>query len=86
MYLIAALLSYGFERTRIDRTDVKRQRFFIADERKAVIVFSNNEVSFRELNLDEIESKFMSKQLAFPPTYTDVLKSVKYSIHSYKND
>ena len=86
MYLIAALLSYGFERVEIDRTDPKRQRFFIEDGRKSVIIFCNNDVRNEELTLDEIESKFMSKQLAFPPTYTDVLKSVKYSIHSYQHD
>jgi hypothetical protein len=84
MYLIAALLVYGYEETTIDRGDRNRQKFYFKDQRKSIWVLEDAMVKPKSLDLDEIEKAFISKKLMFPPSYSDVLKSVKYTIHSYK--
>jgi hypothetical protein len=84
MYLIAALQVYGFEKVSIDRGDKNRQKFYFRDQKKSVWVLDDNLARLKALDLDEIEDAFISKKLMYPPSYSDVLKSIKYTIHSYK--
>ena len=84
MYFIAALLSYEFERVDIDRDDPNRQKFIFQEEERNVYTIRDGKITVEKLSLSDIEGRYMSKRLLYPPTYPDILKTVKYSIHSYK--
>ena len=86
LYLISALLAYGYKQVEVDRTNPRRQVYSFEDERKLVWTFSSGAVKQVELDLAEFESLFTANQIMLPPSYPSILKSLKYSIHSYRND
>jgi len=81
MYIAAALLAYDCTLEEIDRSDPKRQKFNFEDTRIYVWVLEGNFPVHEELSPEEIEMKFLSKKLLFPPTYPDALRRIKSAIH-----
>ena len=86
MSLIAALLSYGFETVETNRDNPQRQQFFFLNEEKEAHVFTDSEIILKKVSLDQFENMYMAKRLLLLPNYPDILKSVKYKIHSYRDD
>lgn len=84
LYLIAALLSYGFKVSSQDRTNTKRQKFFFQNSFQTVYVKTlDGDLHQESLSLDDIKMLFMSKRLLLPGSYPDILKGLKQDIVSY---
>ena len=84
MYLAAALLAYGSDIVRVDRADKKRQRF-VFREKEVQKILVNDGSGYSEVNsptIGEIEMYFLSRKLAYPPSYPDAIRSIKSVIHS----
>jgi len=85
MYLIAALLAYGFQYSNVDRTNRNRQKFCFSATKKAPIYnMRDGIIGSVMLNVEEIEDEYTLRSLMFPPNYPDTLRSVKYAILSNK--
>lgn len=85
MYLIAALLSYGFEVSYQDRKNTNRQKFYFTDSDKTVYVKTlDGDVHQEVLSLEDMRLYFMSKRLLLPGSYPDILKGLKQDIISHK--
>ncbi len=84
MYLAAALLSYGAELDRIDKSDKRRQKFIFVGKVEKVLIYTDNGfyLIIEEPAFADIKSKYESKRLFFPPSYPDAVRSIKSSIHS----
>lgn len=81
IYLIAALLAYGFEYSSTDDENPKRQKFLFNN--KACLVYSilpDGEIIQEMEDLLSIEKLYSSRRLLFPATYPDVLKDLKQKI------
>lgn len=86
MYLISALLSYGYKKMDVDRSNTYRQKFFFEDEKREVFVIKDGKVEEVSVDLGEFEHLFSYRKLLLPPSYPDTLQDLKYEIYSYKND
>lgn len=85
MYLIATALSYGFRTVSTIRTDTNRQRYVFMNSVQTVYVKSlEGFVDKVDVDIEEMERYFSSRQLLFPSTYPDVLKTLKQDILSHK--
>ena len=85
MYLIAALLAYGFQYSKVDRTNRNRQKFRFSILKKYPIHLINDGiVGSQMLNVEEVEDQYTIRNLMYPPNYPDTLRSVKYAILSNK--
>ena len=85
MHLIAALLAYGFQYSRVDRTNRNRQKFCFPTNKKLPIYNTRDGIiGSVMLNVEEIEDEYTLRSLMFPPNYPDTLRSVKYAILSNK--
>jgi hypothetical protein len=83
MYLAAALLAYGAEIVGIDRSDPKRQQFeFVGCINVIYVLDQNNVVKMVNPSIEDIEIKFYSKSLVFPPNYPNALRDIKSAIHA----
>jgi hypothetical protein len=85
MYLAAAMLAYGANLKRVDRTDQRRQKFIFQQAVLPSIIISNDDVivsTFAQATLDDIETYFIGKRLWLPPSYSDSVKGIKSAIHS----
>jgi hypothetical protein len=83
MYLAAALLAYGAKLIRTDKSDKKHQKFVFAEGSVAKIyVDAGILATILHPSLADVEIKFISKELLFPPTYPDTIRNIKSSIHS----
>lgn len=83
MYLAAALLAYGAKLVRTDKSDKKHQKFIFAEGSVLkIVVDSGIPTVILHPTLSEIETKFISKELLFPPTYPDTIRNIKSLIHS----
>ena len=72
MYLAAAFLAYDIPLVRIDRTETRRQRFIFSGGPRRVYIQEDGVVMLLENpTLEDIETKFISKVLMFPPAYPD---------------
>jgi len=87
MYLIAALLSYGFELVDLDRSNVNRQTYnFDNKETTVYVITSNGEVVAEIADLFDVKRYYSARTLLYPGSYPDVLKDLKQEIISYRND
>lgn len=86
MYLVAALLAYGFDLVSSNRKNANRQKFLFKNEVKSIYVIIDQEAVTEYGNLDDVEIYYLSKRLLFPGSYTDILKGLKQDIISYKHD
>lgn len=83
MYMAAALLSYGFTLADIDRKNPKRQLFYFKGNIEGVLVKDGDSVKLvKEINPEQLELFYISKQLFLPPNYPDSVKSIKLAIHA----
>jgi hypothetical protein len=84
MYLAAALVSYGANMLRIDKKDMKHQKFIFEDNTVSEIWVMSGTIHLRVVNplIDEIKNYFTSKKLIYPPSYPDTIRSIKSEIHS----
>jgi hypothetical protein len=85
MYLAAAFLAYGANLKKVDRGDVKRQKFVFQQTVLPSIIISNDDVqviTFNTATLDDIETYFIGKRLWLPPSYPDCVRNIKSAIHS----
>ena len=84
MYLAAALVSYGANLLRIDKSDRKHQRFIFENSTIGSIWIDETSLHVRVVNstLQGVETYFIAKKLVFPPNYPDTIRSIKSAIHS----
>lgn len=83
MYIIAALLAYGFKPSSIDSSDPNRQRYaFSIEQMEQVYLIDDSKVDSRFCSVLDVEIEYLSGTLMLPPKYPSLLKSVKYSIIS----
>lgn len=88
LYLIAALVSYGYETEVIDDSDKNRQKYrFSTDEvRKVFTLQPDGKSRWDMLDVHAVDKAYSSARLLFPPNYPEVLRKVKYSIISKKHE
>jgi hypothetical protein len=88
MYLIAALVAYGFEPEEIDDSNKNRQkyRFSSEDVRKVFTLQPDGRSRWDMLDVKAVEQAYSSEKLLFPPNYPHTLRTVKYSIISKKHE
>ena len=85
MYLVAALLAYGFQYSRVDRTNRNRQKFCFSISKKfPVYTMRDGIIGSVMLGVEEIEDEYTLRSLMFPSNYPDTLRSIKYAILSNK--
>ena len=85
MYLIAALSAYGFQYTKVDRTNRNRQKFcFSVTKKYPIHLLIDGIMGNQMLDVEEVEDHYIRRNLMFPPNYPDTLRSVKYAILSNK--
>lgn len=85
MYLIAALLAYGFQYSKVDRTNRNRQKFcYSTSEELPVRLLANGTAIEKILGVEEIERQYALRNLLYPPNYPDTLRSIKFAILSNK--
>lgn len=84
MYLAAALLSYGAELEKVDKSDKRRQKFIFIGKVDKVLIYTDNGfyLIIEEPSFAEIKSKYDSNRLFFPPAYPDAVRKIKSAIHS----
>lgn len=85
MYLAAAFLAYGASLKRVDRGDVKRQKFVFGQATLPSIIISDDDVQVKTqclATLEDVETFFISKRLWLPPSYPDAVRGIKSAIHS----
>ena len=86
MYLAAAILAYGGQLDRVDRTNPKQQKFVFPSLLLSHIWVCENGVDVKKISnpsLDKIEVCFISKTLLYPPNYSDKIREIKSIIYSY---
>ena len=87
LYLISALIAYGLQPQRIDRTNLRRQKFIFDDDKPInVFVACDGEHSWKQLTVSEVETYFISSNLYLPGDYPKVLQDVRANIHGYRED
>ena len=88
MYLIAALVAYGFETEEIDDSNKSRQKYkFSSDQvRKVFTLQPDGRSRWDMLDVNATEKAYSSERLLFPPNYPHTLRTVKYSIISKKHE
>ena len=85
MYLIAALLSYGYKLLSSDRKNLNRQEFVFQSSYETVYVRDlNGEVYTENLSLQDASIYYQSKRLLLLGSYPDVLRGLKQDIISHK--
>jgi len=85
MYLIAALLAYGFQYSKVNRENRNRQKFCFSITKKYPIhTLVDGIIGSLMLNVEEVEDHYTNRSLVFPPNYPDTLRSIKYAILSNK--
>jgi hypothetical protein len=85
MYLIAALLAYGFQYSKVDRTNRNRQKFCFSTSKKSpVFILTDGIIGSQVLGVEEIADQYTNRTLMYPPNYPDTLRSVKFAILSNK--
>lgn len=83
MYLASALLAYGANLARIDRANTRRLKFCFEGGVKEIYVLDGMSVErIENPELDEIEARFISRTLMFPPDYPGAIRRIKAAIHS----
>jgi hypothetical protein len=85
MYLAAALIAYGADLCRIDKTDPKRQKFcFTQGSVQQIYIMLGGRLTtlVESPTLEEIETRYIARTLLFPSSYPDALRSIKAAIHS----
>jgi len=84
MYLAAALMAYGAELDKIDKSDKRRQKFIFIGKIDKILVYTDNGfyLVMEEPSFADVKAKYEAKRLFFPPSYPDAVRSVKSSIHS----
>lgn len=84
MYLAAALMAYGAELDRVDKSDKRRQRFVFIGEIGKILVYADNGfyLIMEKPVFADVKSKYEAKRLFFPPSYPDAVRSIKSAIHS----
>ena len=88
LYLISALVSYGFEPEVIDDSDKNRQkyRFSTDDIKKVYTLQPDGRSRWDMLDVHAVDKAYSSARLLFPPNYPEILRKVKYSIISKKHE
>ena len=85
MYLIAALLAYGFDLVASDKENPNRQKFSFSNSECLIYIKDmNGEIQRQYSTLDEMETLFLSKRLLLPGSYPDILKGLKQDILSHR--
>ena len=85
MYLAAAFLAYGASLKKVDRGDVRRQKFVFSQTILPSIIISDDDISVRSFamaTLDDLETYFIARRLWLPPSYPDSVRNIKSAIHS----
>ena len=83
MYLASALLAYGASLVRIDRTNSRRLKFcFTGDVEEVYVLDGLAPVRVQDPTLDDVEARFISRTLMFPPDYPGAIRRIKAAIHS----
>lgn len=83
MYLAAALISYEAKLINIDKSDMKRQRFYFAGIIPVAFVFVDGEVKeLHDCSLDDMERFYIARSLMYPPSYPEAIRNMKTAIHS----
>ena len=87
MYLIAALLAYGFENVHSDRKNPNRQKFSFKDNKQLVFTKSlDGEVHKDYYDLDGTRQAFSNNMLLLPGSYPSILKTLKQNILEYRQN
>ncbi len=88
MYVIAALIAYGFEQSGVDDKDKNRQKYLFSTEEKQKVYTIQPDGRSRWDLLDAlaVEKAYSNERLLFPPNYPHVLRTVKYQIISKKHE
>ena len=82
MYLVAALISYGFQFEKVNRENPKRVEFLFPDKASTVYILQDGAISVLEfLGIEQIKSAYTCKTLMFLPGVFDVIRSVKGIIY-----
>lgn len=84
MYLAAALLAYGADLLRIDKSD-KRHQKFVFTEGSVRSVWTDAGITHMKVSspsIKDVETFYVAKKLVFPPSYPDTIRSIKSAIHS----
>lgn len=85
MYLIAALLSYGFKLLSSNRENKNKQYYYFDNSVQTVYVKSlDNAIEKVDADIEDVEVYFLSKQLMFLGSYPNILKDLKQDIISHK--
>lgn len=84
MYLAAAVLAYGAELVKIDKSDRKRQKFFFSGKVDRILVYTDNGfyLLIEEPTFADIQQKYDSNRLFFPPTYPEAIRKIKSAIYA----
>jgi len=84
MYFASALLAYGADLVRVDKSDPKRQKFCFADAPLAYIIVLENDVVVRveKPTIETAENRFFARKLCLPPNYSDAVRRIKTAIYS----
>ena len=84
MYFASALLAYGANLLRVDKTDQKRQKFWFENTPLDFIVLDESgEVSkVTNATIEFAENRFLARKLWFPPNYSDSIRRIKTAIYS----
>jgi len=85
MYLAAAMLSYGAQLDRVDRSNPKQQIFIFPLLLLSYIWVCENGVDVKRIanpSLDKVEVCFISKTLLYPSNYSDKIREIKSIIYS----
>lgn len=84
MYFASALLAYGANLVRIDKSEPRRQKFCFEDVPLAYIMIGEDELVTKvaDPSIDEVESKFFARKLWLPPDYSDAIRRIKTAIYA----
>lgn len=84
MYFASALLAYGADLVRIDKSEPKRQKFYFVNSNLAYIIVLENDVVLRVENptIETAENRFFARKLCLPPNYSDAIRRIKTAIYS----
>lgn len=83
MYLAAAFLSYGARLVRIDKSDLRRQKFCFSGQISRIFVIEEDEVKqVKTPTLGDVEMAFINKTLMFPHNYPGSIGAIKSAIHA----
>ena len=88
LYLIAALISYGFEPEHVDDTNRDQQKylFSVRETQKVYTLQPDGRSRWDMLDVKAVDRAYSANKLLFPPNYPEVLRKVKYAIVSKKHE